>query len=374
MKRVILVCYCLVTVSISALAQENNPAKPAEINNFPAPSVDKRIELLSIVFRLAGNWEYNDEQYKSYTADIHKHFDQHKDHELITFARKLRDKNGVSFDAVMKMAIHLDQPPGLIPVLDFTKDIPEGRWGLDNATKFVTLLQKFYADANCDEFFKAHEQLYKTVPERFNKVYHALDISWYQQYYGVQPNGRLIVVLGLGNGCGNYGPKITWPDRREDNYAIMGICPLDSLDEPEYSIDNNLPTLIHEFNHSYVNHLTDQYKSEFKESGEKLYGIVKESMRRQAYGNWQTMLNEALVRASVVRYYLKHEPDSSIAIAKMITEFNNGFFWIKDLVNCLGDYEAKREKYPTLESYMPVLVDFYNKTADNSGSLFNIKK
>lgn len=374
MKRVILVCYCLVTVSISALAQENNPAKPAEINNFPAPSVDKRIELLSIVFRLAGNWEYNDDQYKSYIADIHQHFDPYSEHELIAFARKLRDNNGVSFDAVMKMAIHLSPPPELNPVVPFTEDIPERRWGKDPAIKFVKLLQQFYADARCDAFFAAHEQLYKTVPERFNKVYRALDITWYQQYYGVQPNGRLIVVLGLGNGCGNYGPKIIWPDGREDNYAIMGICPLDSLGDPEYNTDNNLPTLIHEFNHSYVNHLTDQYKPEFQSSGEKLYGIVKERMRRQAYGNWQTMLNEALVRASVVRYYLNHDSDTGVAIAKMITEFNNGFFWINDLVNCLGDYEANRTKYPTLESYMPVLVDFYNKTADNSGSLFNIKK
>jgi hypothetical protein len=374
MKKVILSCCCLIIVLRSGLAQEPVPGTPQFVSTFPAPSVDKRIELLSIVFRLAGNWEYNDEQYKSYTADIHSHFDQYKDHELISFAGRLCKKNGVSFDAVMKMAIHLSAPPDLNPVVPFTEDVPERRWGKEQALKFVKLLQQFYVDARCDAFFEAHEQLYKTVPERFTKVYEALDINWYQQYYGVQPNGRLIVILGLGNGCGNYGPKITWPGGREDNYAIMGVCPLDSLEQPKYSIEDNLPTLIHEFNHSFVNHLTDQYRAEFKDSGEKLYGIVKESMRRQAYGNWQTMLNEALVRASVVRYYLKHDPDSTVAKAKMITEFNNGFFWISDLVNCLGAYEANRNRYPTLETYMPVLVDFYTKTAGNSGSLFKIKK
>jgi hypothetical protein len=116
-KKIILFCYWLFPVSVSVFGQDLPKAGQTGIDNFPAPAVDKRIELLSIVFRLAGNWEYSDEQYKSYTADIHKHFDPYKEHELINFAKKLRDKNGVSFDAVMKMAIHLNQPPALNPVI-----------------------------------------------------------------------------------------------------------------------------------------------------------------------------------------------------------------------------------------------------------------
>lgn len=359
--------------SIFVFGQETTQVNQAEINSFPIPKVDKRVELLSIVFRLAGNREYNDENYQVYINDIHKHFDKYQGHELIAFATQLRNKNGVAYDAVMKMAIYIEQPPSLNPIVDFTSDIPEGRWGQENATRFVKLLQQFYVDAKCDEFFKAHEELYKNIPKRFKKVYDALDINWYNQYYGVQPKGSLNIILGLGNGGGNYGPKVILPDGQEDSYAIIGTWPLDSLGEPEYNVNDNLPTLIHEFNHSYVNHLTNINMSKFEASGVKLFDIVRESMEKQSYGNWQIMMNEALVRASVIRYYLSHNSNSAVAKTEMIRQFNKGFFWIKELVDCLGEYENKRDKYPTLESYMPVLIDFYNRIAKNTESMFEIK-
>lgn len=39
--------------------------------NLSLPKVDKRVELLSIVFRLAGNNEYNMDMFKNYVKDIH---------------------------------------------------------------------------------------------------------------------------------------------------------------------------------------------------------------------------------------------------------------------------------------------------------------
>lgn len=57
-----------------------------------------------------------------------------------------------------------------------------------------------------------------------------------------------------------------------------------------------------------------------------------------------------------------------------MSELGNGFFWMKGLVKSLDVYENNRNKYPTLESYMPVLVDFYNGVDTKSESTFNIKK
>ncbi len=47
---------------------------------------------------------------------------------------------------------------------------------------------------------------------------------------------------------------------------------------------------------------------------------------------------------------------------------------MKGLVETLGTYEKNRDKYPTLESYIPVLSDFYKNVAEESDSLFEIKK
>jgi Domain of unknown function (DUF4932) len=190
MKKSILFISCLLC-SIVMFGQETKKINQDLLSHYPLPKVDNRIELLSIVFRLAGNFEYNDDIYRSYVSDIHSYFDKYKDHPLIVFATDLRNKNGVSFDAVMFMAIYLEQPPLLNPIVPFSSKVPEGRWGQDNANKFVGLLKQFYTDAKCEEFFKGHEGLYKIAQGKFMPVYKALDIYWYNQYYGVQPEGSL---------------------------------------------------------------------------------------------------------------------------------------------------------------------------------------
>ncbi|MCX6285886.1 MAG: DUF4932 domain-containing protein [Bacteroidetes bacterium] len=373
MKKTILFI-CIVFFSLLIFGQESKTKSQDLSSHYPLPKVDRRTELLSIVFRLAGNFEYNDDVYKSYVSDIHSHFDKYKDHPLIAFAIEMREKNGVSFDAVMYMAIYLSQPPSLDPLVTFSSKVPEGRWGQDNANKFAGLLKQFYTDAKCEAFFKEHESLYGIAQEKFMPVYKALDVNWYNQYYGVQPEGSLNIIIGMGLGGSNFGPKVKYPDGKEDTYAIMGTWSIDSTNKPLYTVDDYLPTIIHEFNHSYVNHLTAKYEKDFENSGTKLFDLVKAGMGNQHYTSWQTMMNESLVRASVIRYLLKHNPDGKAAKYQLISDFGRGFFWMKGLVETLGVYEKNRNKYPTLESYMTVLADFYNRVATESGSMFEIKE
>ena len=95
------------------------------------PKVDDRVELLSIVFRLAESPEYNSERFGLYTEKIKKHFEPFKDHELINFVKELIKTNDVAFDAVTSMAVSLDE--SLNPRIDFSNNIPDKRWGKENA-------------------------------------------------------------------------------------------------------------------------------------------------------------------------------------------------------------------------------------------------
>jgi hypothetical protein len=60
MKRNFLVICCLL-LSIAISGQPSDKVNQSGTSYFPLPKVDRRVELLSIVFRLAGNMEYNDE-------------------------------------------------------------------------------------------------------------------------------------------------------------------------------------------------------------------------------------------------------------------------------------------------------------------------
>ena len=364
MKKIFATISILLIFINSTIGQDTANISNESNKILPAPKVDRRVELLSIVFRLAGSYEYNFEYYKSYVKDIHDHFDKFKEHPLIKFAKELHDKNNVCFGDPMYMAVYLEQPPSLKPIIPFTADSPNKKWGVNNANKFVSLLQQFYTDANCDDFFNKHEKVYKTAEYQFKKVYDALDLNWYKEYYGKMPDGKFNILIGLSNGPCNYGPRIIFPDNKKDIYAIMGTK-VDSLGKPEYDVKGHIPTLIHEFNHSFCNPLIDKNKNQIEKFGKIIFKQVETEMSAQAYGSWDIMMYEALVRASVIRYLMKHDTDKTIAEKEINTEFAQGFIWIRELVELLGQYEKKRTNYPTIESFMPQIISFYQSTAKN---------
>jgi hypothetical protein len=321
------------------------------------------VELLSIAFRLAGNPEYSSRKFKLYTDRIEHHFAAYKSHELIIFIQKLRKKNGVSFDAVMSMAVHIDNPPGFSPLVVFSKEIPDERWGKENAVKFIELLKKFYADAGCESFFRENEDLYEEASRRFLKVYETLDAGWYSKFYGKEPNEEFIIVNGLGNGGGNYGPSIQFSNGKRKVYAVMGTWTTDSLGMATFAVKDYFPTLLHEFNHSFVNYLVEKYRNELNQSGEKLFRAVKSEMNQQAYRDWETMIKESLVQAAVIKYMKDHLFDPCDIDQEKARQLKRGFTWIGELTEELENYDKQREKYPTLESYMPAIVTAFKAYA-----------
>jgi len=344
----------LIVLSLQNYAQEKRLIE--------LPKIDRRVELLSIIFRLSGNKEYNATFFKKYTDKVESHFMPNKEHETIQFARELRAKKGISYDAVMNMAIMLDKD--LNPLIDFSTTLPE-RWSKDDAVKFVKLLKKFYKDAKCEEFFNVNEALFQEVETRFLPVYEKLDLNWYHSFYGGKTDENFTLIVSIGCGAQNYGPSYMLPNSEKNVFAIMGTWKVDESGMPGYNQNEYLPTIVHEFNHSFVNQLLAKHKESFDESGREIYKAVEYEMsRQQAYGNWQIMLNEALVRASVIKYFIDHAANESEIQMMLSNESNNGFLWIKGLVDELKKYDNQRNIYPTLESYMPVLSNAYETFAE----------
>ncbi len=348
-----LIVFVLVVLSLQNYAQENRLVG--------VPKIDNRIELLSIVFRLAGNEEYNAMYFKKYTDKVESHFGKYSDHELVKFARELREKKGISYDAVVRMAIILDKE--LNPKIDFSTAVPE-RWSKDDAVRFVRLLKKFYKDASCEEFFNENEALFQEVATRFSSAYEKLDLNWFRTFYGGKADKKFAIIISPGCGGNNYGLSCPPPNPENTVFAIMGIWKVDESGMPVCKQEEYLPSIIHEYNHSFVNPLSADGAEAFKESGKEIYKAVEYEMsRQQAYGDWQIMLNEALVRATAIKYYIDHGASEMETQMMLNTESNNGFIWIKGLVAELKKYESQRDIYPTIESYMPNLSNAYKAFA-----------
>jgi len=327
------------------------------------PRVDERVELLSTVFRLAGNFEYNTSGLKLYTTDLESYFAPYKNHPAVEAAAKLAREREVGFDAVMAMAIYLSAPPDLAPIVPFSDQVPESRWGKDNAISFAGLLRDFYRDSNFHGFFVAHRELYDLAESRFSSLLDQLDFGWYKRFYGQAPAARFNLVLGLDNGPGNYGPKVVFPDGREELYAIIGSWTKDDAGRPTFdSHSGYLSTVIHEFNHSFVNEAVHERIKELG-SAATVFKPVAEQMRQMAYANPETMVNESLVRGAVIIYFESHGSDPAQTRQRIRSEQASGLVWMDELCDLLRKYESDRRRYPTFKSFMPAVVDYYNSLA-----------
>ena len=347
--------FLLLLYSFTLLAQEKSIVQP--------PKVDKRIELISIVFRLADCHEYSSNTFPKYVEKIENHFSPYKNHELISFIKNEVRKQGVAFDAVMDMAINITKPPHMKLLIPSEYDI-DSRWKKDHIVKFIRLLNDFYTTANCETFFRENEDLYSLAAQRFLPIYEKLDLGWYEKFYGTKPTIQFVIVNALGNGGGNYGPNIKLQNGESLLYAIMGTTGVDELGMPTYK-NSYFPVLLHEFNHSFVNKLIFQYEEPLEKSGKFIFKHVEKMMRRQAYGSWRTMYCETLVRACVVKYLKDHNFGQDDIQKQLNYELAVGFLWTQELLEELERYDQNREKYPTLESFMPELVVFFDKLSSN---------
>ena len=170
------------------------------------PEVNENVELMSILARMAGYPEYKMDMAGQYIKDMDEHFKSQTKHPAVQYMKELRNKYGISFDAVMSMAIHLNNLSGTFSLIDEEVPTLEKRWDKVNKTEFLTQLGNFYKDSRFNDFFNAHKTLYEKGLDAYRKnVIKYLDTSWYSAFYGKEPQEIFSVIIGFCNGGGNYG-------------------------------------------------------------------------------------------------------------------------------------------------------------------------
>lgn len=347
MSRIVITL--LITLSLLACTQEKV--------NIEEPAVDKRVELISIVFRLAEKPEYTETEFKRYTDRIDQHFAPYKNHELIQFTQSIIRENDMGFDGPMWLAVHLDEELKLLPDV---KEVwqADSRWTKEKVEKFVSLLQQFNKDTQFDRFFQESADLYAEAVERFRPIGEQVDLDWFSSFFGKEPTETFSIKLGLGVWGNCYGVNLDYLNGDRKVYAVMGLLMIDNEGLPEFSLLPDLGILVHEFSHPFADHLTEKHQEAFRESGEKIYSALKD--RLEAYDSWEVILDEALINAAVIRYMKDHHFEQPVIEGWIsLIKHGFGFYWVEELAEELEYYDQQRDKYPTLESYMPKLAEAY---------------
>lgn len=335
-----------------------NIARDAATASTTEVRVDRRVELISIVFRLGGGDEYRSAPATRYTAEVDKTFAPFRSHPAIAATRELRKTNSISFDAPMMLAIHLDAQLQPISVDDLPKR--EKRWAGVDVHAYAAKLRDFAEVTKFDEFFAAQRTYHEAVETKLRLAIEAENpVAWFDELFGARAKARYVVVPGLLTGTMNFGPSVTLPDGTLEMYQVLGVTRTDGM--PETDADS-LAILIHEMAHSYVNPLFARFEDQLDRAGTALYALVAPQMRAQAYVDWTTMLNESAVRALTVLYIRQRKGDAAAARAAR-REIRSGFVWTNELVDVFRSYQRDRASIGSIEAFMPKVIAFFDALA-----------
>lgn len=315
----------------------------------PAPSpqlvvgVDTRVELLSIVFRLAGAPEYVNNDLAGYAAEVDRHFAPYRDHPVVQQARALRTTLGVSHDAVMMMAVHLGPLPGLAERAPFddTTLVLHQRWRPAEARAFAVALRHFVVEAEAEAFFARQQALYDQTTVRLRAfVDRTIDPRWFEGFFGAAAGDRFVLVPALLNGGGSFGPRVAPVGGPEELWAIIGTWAHDSAGLPTFP-ESRAYTIAHEFAHSFVNPVIARHRASFEGFATGCEAVA-DLMAPQAYRCWKTVVDESVVRAASVAWARANLPAVEASQAEQ-TEHGRGFFWTAELADSLEAWRVERE-------------------------------
>jgi hypothetical protein len=341
--------------------------------------VDPRVELIGIVFRLAGSPEYNDGTLRPYAKAIERHFGDFDGHPVVKMAVRLRNTRLMSCDGPISLAVHIDRNFRLRKTDEEWPSTLDFRWEKQETEDFLEKLRQFATETKFDEFFKAQDSIYeqgirhcKSILEQ-NKVakdqtrteyvkFLIGDVGeWLSDFFGAEDTGDLKLVLAFVNGFANYGPRFETGGTSE-KYAIIGMRPFDPANSVLF-LPQQVETVAHEFCHSFTNPIVDKYMDQMQPAGEKLFAAHGAVLRTRGYQNWKSTMYETAVRACVVSFMRQSIADLRFIDYYLKGEVRRGFVWTEEMGNFLKTYESNRDKYPTFESFFPKFVDFLNECA-----------
>jgi len=340
-------------------------AEPNDVN-IPEPIkveavIDPRVELMSVIFYLAGNEEYNQCRSKLFSRRVDKHFKKYKDHHAVKMAKNLRETRGVSYDTVMGIAVHITDINSCSELVPF-EPRPDGldsRWQISDAREFLKTCRDFVRDTDFNEFLRQNKDMYDVAADRLQQLVDSrAKLDWFDKFFSPKDEIKFNLVISILNGPSGYGPHVKIGDKLQI-YCILGAMQIDLFGWGYPSFHQGFLTgIVHEFAHSYCNPIVNKHTSELKNFGEKFYPKVEKQMKSQAYASWQTMMCESLVRACEVRYaYANNGSEQANWVAQY--QVSRGFLWTPQLAELLARYEKQRDKYPDFESFMPRVVEFF---------------
>ena len=320
-------------------------------------SIDPRMEILTTI-QLLANYPFVNEDLP-YSEDIVNYFKSFSSHEAVLMTDSLLQKHRFAFDAPVNFMLHLSQLPKLERDIEFSNYVLMRSGRDDNLEEYRKHIQHFAGISNFEAFWNSKISYYNQILDLAIAELGELDLVKVLEDYFNEPKDDFKVIISP-SFIGGFGPTITDANGNDVVYACI-----------PFFTGIRLPLFTwHEFGHSFVNPLSDKYFDKVK-SMNNLFEPIKENMTKQAYGEWQTCVNEHVIRAVVVRLVELHydtqfskflleemQLETKPSAFLLENELMQGFIYIKPLFEKLKNFETQRdENNITFTDYYPELLN-----------------
>jgi hypothetical protein len=223
----------------------------------------------------------------------------------------------------------------------------------------VAVLQEFARDTRYAALVASRQPDAGTVSARLAALLRSeVDLGWFDRLFGQQAGAAFRLAPGLCNAIGSFGPRLRTSEGADEFWAVISVGQPDSTGIPRFG-RGIVPTIIHEFAHSFVNPIVQARFDRFAPAAEAVFTRVSSTLQAQAYGDARTVLNETLVRASVARY-LRASRGPAAARDEIERQMGLGFVWLDAVDARLNEFEADRSRYHTFASFQPRFAAFWD--------------
>lgn len=299
-------------------------AERAAVRRLPV-AVDRRVELLSILFRLAGAPPYP-QAATPYARAVDAWFGRLRADPAVVATRELIAR-GIAYDGPVQLAVQLDDRWRLT--------VPRGdldpRWRRVDVAGYLALVRRFAQVSDVAGFLRGQRGYAAAVEGADRRLLGDRPIvDWYERLLGRRPGARYAVAPGLLSGGHSFSA------RGHGGRAVLLVLFLEApgADGVPRPTVGSVEFLAHELAHSWVNPIFGAAAARLRPVATPVFRRVAGAMRGQAYPTPRIMVDESVVRALTV-LFLRDRVGADAARRSLADQQRLGFAWTPALASAL---------------------------------------
>ena len=317
--------------------------------------VDPNVEMMMILGRLGNVVPFGKNEWikHEYLDRVDEYFKEYTNHNGV-----LLISNNMAYHRIPEFGMYLkDDMSDFIMQIDdenfvTTIDGPAKYISYYESKKYLKAVKDFRITTKFDNFFMENFSVYEKMIQRFETILlkAKLDV-WIEDFYGKEIEDN--IKLYLTHVGGNFGITFTSPDGKKIPHSVI----MANEKENEAGF---LYLLSHEFSHPMTKEIVEELHKNEKilKKFASVYNNNSRAYSMNGYPSGFYVLNETINQACANKAWEKMLAKEYVEHLNKHTVQNQKMIYVPAIAEFLDNYQNNRDKYKTLEDFIPELEEF----------------